>query len=400
VRLLCATRQLDGPGGAETYLVTLADNLRRLGHDPTFTATQVGPPAGGARAAGFAVASADEQLDPPPDAIVVQDRALSLRFAQRYPETPQVFVVHGVDHDYEMPQPGVDVVSACVVLNDRQGKRAEALAGGPPVVRLRQPVDMRRFKPHGPPRDKPRRALVLSNNFPPERLELLRRAWEPRGVEVTPLGRNPALAFEGKAVEDPRAEISAADIVVGYGRAMLEAMASGRLAFVYAGPGGDGWVTADKYPAMESDGFAGGAFGEVYDEQRLRAALDDYDPALGLVGRDLVRFPHDAGEHAALIDRLLREATSPGVARPDALPQLERMVDLLWQAEGRAATLRVEVGALYRQLGEYERLLEERRAEIDRLTATKAELIASRRYKLGSRLARPLDAVKKARRGG
>jgi hypothetical protein len=397
VRVLCATRQLDGPGGAETYLVTLADGLRRLGHEVTFTATRVGAPAGGARAAGFDVVERDAVVSPAPEAIVVQDRSLSLELARRFPQAGQVFVVHGVDHDYELPQPGVSAVSSCVVLNDRQGVRAEALAGGPPVVRLRQPIDVMRFKPHGAPRPEPRRALVLSNNFPPKRLEILRRAWEPQGVEIAVIGRNQALAFEGVAVEDPRAEISASDVVVGYGRAMLEAMACGRLAFVYAGPGGDGWVTAERFAAMEANGFAGGAFDEVYDEERLRAALAGYDPALGLVGRDLVRFPHDAGEHVAAVDRLLREAAGPDVEMPDTLRQLQRMVDLLWHAEGRAATLRVEVGALYEELAKHDALLVERQEEIEALKRRYDDLVATRRYRLGARLARPLDAV---RRGG
>jgi hypothetical protein len=395
VRLLCATRQLDGPGGAETYLVTLADGLRRAGHEVTFMATTVGPRGGGARAAGFEVLEREATLDPAPEAIVVQDRSLSLELASRYPEAGQVFVVHGVDYDYELPQPGLDVVAACVVLNDRQGKRAQAIVGGPPVVRLRQPIDALRFKPHGAPRDEPRRALILSNNFPPARLEILKRAWEPQGVEIAMIGRNQALAFEGVAVEDPRAEISASDIVVGYGRAMLEAMACGRLAFVYAGPGGDGWVTAEKYPAMEANGFAGGAFEEVYDEDRVRAALSDYDPGLGLVGRDLVRFPHDAGEHVSAIGELLRDAAAPNVEAPGALTELQRMVDLLWHAEGRAATLRVEVGALYEELARQRTLLTDRQAEVEALTRRYDELVATRRYKIGARLARPLDLLRR-----
>jgi hypothetical protein len=383
MRILLATRQLDGPGGAETYLVTVAEWLRRLGHDVSFTASRVGDLGGGAYAAGFEVLDAVHTAEPAPEAIIVQDRALSLRLARRHPESPQVFVVHGVEHDYELPQPGVNAVVAIVVLNDRHLRRAPALAGSTPVVRLRQPIDIRRFKGHGEPRPRPRRALVLSNNFPPERARTLERAWGPAGIEVVSLGRNDALGIEGEIANDPRAAISAADIVVGYGRAMLEALACRRAAFVYAGPGGDGWVTADKFAAMESDGFAGGAFAEVYDERALGAALDDYDPKLGQVGRDLVRFPHDAGEHAASLMALITAAAPVAPDPPDRLRELERMVDLLWQAEGRVSTLRVEVGALYEQLA-----LRDRRLE---------ETFASRRYRIGSALARPLELLRQRR---
>jgi hypothetical protein len=398
VHLLLATRQLVGPGGAETYLVTLAEGLRRLGHHVTLTASTIGEGAGGGRDAGFAVVAADAELDPPPDAIVVQDRVLSLRLAHRYSDAPQVFVVHGVDHDYELPQPGAGVVAACVVLNGRHERRARALEGGPPVVRLRQPIDMRRFKPYGQPRERPERALVLSNNFPPERLATLLRAWGPAGVDVTTLGRNDALGLGGAVADDPRAAISAADVVVGYGRAMLEAMACRRAAFVFAGPGGDGWVTGERYPAMEADGFAGGAFSEVYDEQRLLDALDDYDPELGQIGRDLVRFPHDAADHAAAIVGLLDEAVAPGRATSDGLPHLARMVDVLWQSEGRAATLRVEIGRLYEELGRREEWLVERDEAIAALESELGRykaMVGSRRYKLGTLLAQPLDRLRR-----
>jgi hypothetical protein len=408
VKLLLATRQLVGPGGAESYLVTLAEGLRRLGHDVTFTATAVGQASGGASAAGFAAIPAATALEPAPHAIVVQDRALSLRLAQRHAGVPQIFVVHGVDHDYELPQPGTDVVAATVVLNERHRRRAEVLDGAAPVVRLRQPIDMRHFKPHGQPSERPRRALVLSNNFPPERLAALEQAWKPAGVEIATLGRNDALGLDGKVEADPRARISAADVVVGYGRAALEAMASRRAAFVFAGPGGDGWVTAEKYAAMEADGFAGGAFAETYDVARLTEALHEYDPGLGQVGRDLVRFPHDAAEHAAAVGALLRDAAGPGDTPPDRLRELERMVDLLWAAEGRAAALRVEVGTLYDEVtrrvshqAHLERALAERDAELKRRDEQIAgqerrhdAILSSRRYRLAKALSRPLEALR------
>ena len=53
---------------------------------------------------------------------------------------------------------------------------------------------------------------------------------------------------------DPVATIAEADIVVGKGRAVLEAMSCGRAAFVYDAFGGDGWVTAESYPRLEADG--------------------------------------------------------------------------------------------------------------------------------------------------
>jgi hypothetical protein len=381
MRLLLATRQLDGPGGAESYLLTVAEGLRRLGHDISFTAQRIGPSAAGAVAAGFTVLDTDAAERAEVDAVIVQDRALSLRLARSRPTAPQVFVVHGVEQDYELPQPGVPIVSTAVVLNDRHAPRVAALEAGPPIARLRQPIDMLAFKPLGRPRDRVRKALVLSNNFPPARRDVLERAWGSAGVEIAALGRNDALGIDGTTDADPRAAIASADVVVGYGRAMLEAMACGRAAFVFAGPGGDGWVTPSSYPALEADGFTGGAFGDVYDESRMRDALADYAPELGQIGRDLVRFPHDARAHVAELAELL-SAARPGVAvSDDRLRELERMVQMLWQAEGRVATLRIEAASLYEELHRRERQHE----------AT----VRSRRYRIAGLLAKPLDFLRR-----
>lgn len=384
MRLLLATRLLDGPGGAESYLLTVAHELRRLGHDVTLTAKEIGPEGAGAHAAGFPLVAPQSPLDPAPEAILVQDRELSLRFAREYPEARQVFVVHSSDTDFELPHPELPVVTAAVVLNDRHAAVVDAIGGGPPVVRLRQPIDVVRFRPVAPPRTVPRKALVLTNNLAPARLDALRRAWGSSGVELAILGRNQALGVDGHTELDPRNEIADADIVVGYGRAMLEAMASGRAAFVFAGPGGDGWVTEDTYAALEADGFAGGAFPEVYDGQRLRSALGSYDARLGQAGRDLVRFPHDARTHVAELARLLAQTVPVRTTDPNRLRELERMVQLLWRAEVRTSSHRIEAGRLYAA-----REAQERRID---------SIVTSRRYRLAGLIARPLDLLRRLRR--
>ena len=62
-------------------------------------------------------------------------------------------------------------------------------------------------------------------------------------------------------------------------------MACGRPAYVYDVFGGDGWVTAETYDAIEADAIAGQAFPGVIDADRLRNDLDAYDPAMGHVNR-------------------------------------------------------------------------------------------------------------------
>ena len=74
-------------------------------------------------------------------------------------------------------------------------------------------------------------------------------------------------------------------------------MSCGRPAYVYDAFGGDGWVTADTYDAIEADALAGQAFPDVIDGDRLRKDLAAYDPVMGHVNRTLILKHHQARTH-------------------------------------------------------------------------------------------------------
>ena len=56
-------------------------------------------------------------------------------------------------------------------------------------------------------------------------------------------------------------EMCEADIIVGYGRTILEAMACGRPAYVHEHSGSDGWVTADSMHGWRQTGSLGLHYG-------------------------------------------------------------------------------------------------------------------------------------------
>ena len=85
--------------------------------------------------------------------------------------------------------------------------------------------------------------------------------------------------------------------MLGRGQGIVEALAEGRAAYVYGDEGGDGWVTPERYELLEADGFSGRAEPGATTFERLRAELEEYDPALGPAGRELAQ-AHDARAHA------------------------------------------------------------------------------------------------------
>ena len=319
---------------------------------------------------GLPVAIGERDLPDTCDAILVQDAAMAYALADRWPQTPQVFRAPSALHDFQFPPQLPGVARTVVVCSERFARHVSALAGEREIVRLRHPVDTKRLSPHGEIRARPRRAVLLGNYASGRRRELLVDAWQAAGVECITVGAH------GISTPDPVAEIAAADIVVGKARAILDAMACGRAAYVLDFAGGDGWVTEERYPAMEADNFGGQATDWIVDKDRLVADLAEYRQDMGQVNRDLVLAHHDARTHAYELVALFRRIAGGAEPPTGPLRELARLVRLQWATEQDAMGLRQALHAERERAvvaEDYARSLEEERqrlyAQIARLEA-------------------------------
>jgi hypothetical protein len=376
MRLTLATRQL-GRGGSESYLIAVAAELQRLGHVVTVHAVTGGPSEERLEALGVAVQLGEAPPNERPDAVLNQDAGRVFALASAHPGVPQVFVAHSELFDLQLPPQEPGVVAAVVVMNDRVEGRVRALAAAPPIVRLRQPIDTERFAARETIRDRPARALALSNYVRGERLALLRSAWEPAGVEVLAAGE------EAVPTDEPELLIGDVDIVVGKGRALLEGMSCGRAAYLFDSAGCDGWVTPDSYPTLEADAFAGQATGRAGTPAVLAADLAAYHPGMGTANRDLVIAHHGVRRHTQRLVDLLEGALGASAAPPSdpaRFEELDRLTRAQWRLEDRAAGLARENDRLHARILELE-------AEAEALRRT-------RRYRVATAIGRPLDTLR------
>jgi hypothetical protein len=311
---------------------------------------------------------------------------MALLLADRYRGVPQLFVVHTADFDLQRPPALPGVVSAVVVLNDRVGRLVAALATVPVVHRLRQPVDVRRFVPSGPLPPEPRRLLILSNYVRGQRRALVEAVAAELAIAVDVVGaERPSLT--------PELALGAADVVVGCGRSIVEAMSCGRAAYVFGHIGGDGWVTPDRYAQLEADGFSGIGFGEPIDADRLRRDLRAFDPAMGVVNRELAMTHHRAGRHAGEIARLLAGLVTTTVPADAPLREMARMVRVQWNTDGRNGELERQLqrqGAVLREAEEALSALELQVADAER-RAAEAEARAQRAERRAYAMAAGVD---------
>lgn len=336
VRLVLGTNHL-GLGGSESYLITVAEQLDRLGHGVHLYTPEPGAGAGVALERGIAVVG-EADLPAECDATLVQDAAVSYQLADRFPAARQLFVAHSETFDLQAPPQLDDAVDAVVALNDRVADRLRSYAIETEVVRMRQPIDTERFTTRSPLPEVAKRALLLSNNPSGDRLGMLESACEQAGLELLLLG-----GLSGQAA-DPRPALADADIVIGYGRSILEGMACGRAAYVYDWNGGDGWVTERSYPAIEADGVAGRSGRSTLDARALTGDLRRYEASMGPVNHDLVIGHHRANVHAQRLVEIFQRLTgSPTRPRPRApLQEMARLVRLEWRARGDASALMQE----------------------------------------------------------
>jgi hypothetical protein len=408
VDLVLALPQLDETGGVQSYTLTVAEHLARLGHAVTLYTRELGSTAEVARERALAVTARPEDLPAHADAVITNaHRALALEMAARYPDATRLFVVHTTE-DAHMPPPAHGVVAATIVLNDLHAALATACTCTGEVVRLRQPIDMRRFSPRGEPGEQPKRILLLGNYHSGHlgRGQMLREAWGVASLDWREVGG------EAQTFDVPSA-IARADVVVGYGRSVLEAMACGRPAYIHDQAGSEGWITPQSYARMEAGGFAVAGARLPPDRRELESDLAAYSPEWGLAGRDLVRINHDVRDHAAALIALL-ERLAPGrpYAEPSALRALAQLAESQLRAEFIAEQYRVESKqwfALYHGL--QEELARERGAWHDARTALEGERVRAasaasqaeerllafkrtRRYRLARALAAPLDRLR------
>jgi hypothetical protein len=288
-----------------------------------------------------------------------------------------------------------------VVLNDRVRRWVEAQGNHPPITRLRQPINTWRFTVARRTQIRPRRVLISTNYLAGVRGELVQNACLECGLEVHWIGTKSSLTAH------PEAAIADADIVIGLGRTVLEAMAAGRATYVYGAMSGDGWVTPESYAAFEADGFAGLSNGRVIDADQLAADLKRWRPEMGEANRDLAYTHHAIRPHAIELIRVARElAEAPALqsdvgSGPWPGDELARLVRLEWQMFGRAMHEANENEELRAQRLACEQELDRLRARVAELEAfaqgaqrTVAELTATRRYRLAASMAVPLDWVR------
>lgn len=304
LRVLITCRELDIRAGTQLYTRDLAEALRELGHAPVIYSPRLGEVAAELRARGVAVIGHLGQLGSPPDVIHGQHHLEAMEAMLHFPTVPALFVCHGWLPWPEAP-PRFPSLLRYVAVDALRRDRLVLEHGIPEdrVTILHNFVDLDRFRPRPPLPQRPRRALLLSNQASADTfVPAVERACAAAGLELTVAGH-----AAGQSVRSPEELLASFDLVFARGRTALEAMAVGAAVVLCDQEGSGPLVDTINFESLRDLNFGLGTLRPPVREERLRAEIQRYDAAEAARVRDRVRRECGRSEAVARLIDLYRE---------------------------------------------------------------------------------------------
>jgi O-antigen biosynthesis protein len=278
MRILTSCYTLD-LAGLPTFTLTMYKELMRRGHQVI-----VYSPVGGKLESQMQVV---RDLDGGnPEVILAQHTPCAITLRQKFPGIPMVFYCHNPIMPIE--EPPQFPVEGYFVINEEC--REMLLLRGVPLEKIRiirDFVDTSRFVPTKPLNEVFRSVLFISNYKKWNNYAAVSGACRRIGVTLTCCG-----APYGRCYEIEKA-INEADLVVSWGRGILEAMSCARTVLSFDRNEGDGYITPESYYEARRDNFSGRIFHQHFNAETLATEMWKYNRADGQENRDLIMKYHD-----------------------------------------------------------------------------------------------------------
>lgn len=276
MRVLLTNRSLEQRAGSELYLAELATRLLARGHSPVVFSPRPGRVAVALRKATIPVVDDLAAIGEPPDLIHGQHHLAAMMALLHFPGVPALFVCHGWQPWEESP-PRSPRILRYVAVDFTTRERLVSESGIPPerVEVVLNFVDLDRFRPRPPLPERPRRALVLSNQASEQTfLPAIREACERFGIAVDVAG-----VASGNALERPEERLPDYDLVFAKARAAMEALAVGAAVVLCDQAGAGPLVTSADLDGLRRLNFGLRTLRDPVTADVLAAQIDRYDPA-------------------------------------------------------------------------------------------------------------------------
>jgi len=260
--------------GSETYMLTLATELKKLGHEVTAYSPNLGFIATkleqiGVKCINTLVGSQKAQVEPfnpilvePEDDFDVAICAhyeITRTIRQKFPNLPIIAIVHGIIHsnpatgEIYPEHPVTDMfINQYVAVSEEIKEKLENEYGIESIV-IRNLFDLEKFKKEGSLPKAPKRIMVNSNYWGVEDQinQIIKEVADHYKAEFVGVGANFASTYEVDKI------VKTADVVFGMGRSVMEGVCAGKIGVVHGRWGTGGVVNPESYDTLKLTNFSG-----------------------------------------------------------------------------------------------------------------------------------------------
>jgi hypothetical protein len=290
LRILITNNALADRAGTELYVRDLALGLRARGHLPIAYSTRLGEVTTELKALKVPVVDNLSLLSDPPDVIHGHHHVDAMTALVHFPKVPAVYVCHG-STPWEEWAPGFPRIFRYLAVDEACRDRLIAQDTIPKdrIEVLLNSVDLKRFTPRPGLPERPRNALIFSNQASSQtHIGPVKEACHLQDIEVDVVG-----FAVGNVSSAPEKMLGRYDVIFAKGRAALESLAVGAAVVLCDAAGAGPMVTSANVRQLRPLNFG------------LRTLAN---PLTGeMIGRELARY--DASD-ASEVSRYIRSVVS------------------------------------------------------------------------------------------
>ena len=331
LNILLGNNTLSLLAGSETWTLTLALALKKLGHDVACFSPELGVIAEELEKNGIhcyrdlTTAAIkpfsyvlEEEVNHDYDVIISNHNHIVQYLRSQYPKKPIISTIHGIIHKHENGEiapeyPALDSgVNQFVAVSEEVAEKLKAEYNIEATI-IRNFFDISKYKfDRAISPGTPKQFLINTNyngGHDPE-VEVIREVVKHYGAKLTAVGQNFSQSLNlSRALED-------ADVVIGMGRSVLEGVAAGRLGIVHGRWGTGGVVSEEKLDDLRRCNFSGRNSKGLATKEELIALIDKhYNDRTIEWGKQYMAMNHNAVLAAEAYVAIARELTGEAFTR-------------------------------------------------------------------------------------
>ena len=309
LKILIGNNSLSLLAGSETWVFTLANQLKEMGHSVFCYSPNLGIiseklkengiesfediKVGGIMPFTYVL---EENLDHDYDFIIANHFHIVEKLRSKFPKTPIISTIHGILHissdgtkapEYPALESGV---SQFISVSEEVQAKLQTEYGIDSLI-IRNFFNLKQFDLPAP-NEKPKQFLINTNYADREdsAVKVVKEVANEMGVRLAVVGQNFVQSFDiVSAIKD-------SDVVFGMGRSVLEGVAAGRLGIVHGRWGTGGVVKEDTINLLRHFNFSGRNSGDkLATKEEIKDMIERYyKPEVLKWGKDYIAREHNA----------------------------------------------------------------------------------------------------------